>query len=340
MKSEAAQIFYHSRMSELTLMLRALCVRDLPILAYHRIYDVVDEAKYPFDIDLISASSAQFRWQMNYIKRHFTPINFGILVAATEGKAKLPRRPIIVTFDDGFEDNYTHAFPILKEFDVPATVFLSTGYIGQPGTYWWDRLAYIINHIPPCTLSIPEFKFAITVGGDIAARRRGLHDFIWNVKYLSNPARIRVCAEMDELYGSYFVGEDLHMSRPMNWDQVREMAAAGIEFGSHTVTHPVLTSLTPAEIRHELAESKREIENRLQTSCDVISYPVGRSFAFDDNITVIARECGYRLGVSYCRGGNNMQTLEPFGLRRVSVERFVKPAQFSSMLSLPELFLA
>lgn len=338
MKAEAAQVFYHSRMSGLTLLLRSLCVHDLPILAYHRIYDVADDAKFPFDIDLISASSAQFRWQMRYIKRHFTPITFATLIDATEGRVKMPKRPIIVTFDDGFEDNYTHAFPILQELGVPATIFVSTGYIGQEDTFWWDRLAYIINHIPPCTLSIPEFKFSVTVAGDIAARRRTLYDFIWNVKYLSNPARLQLCEAMEREYGRYFARKDLHMSRPLSWEQVREMAAAGIEFGSHTVTHPVLTSLTPAEVRYELGESKRTIEQQLQKPVDAVSYPIGRSFAFDKSVVAIACDLGYRLGVSYRRGNNSMSTLEPFGLRRISVERFINHADFSSMLSLPEIF--
>ena len=340
MRQEVANIFVTTRMAKAALFLRSLWLDELPILAYHRICDVPDESRFPFDVELISASMENFVWQMKYIKRNFSPITFADLIRALDNQAPLPPKPIIVTFDDGFDDNYFCAFPILKELNIPAMFFIATDYIGKEKTFWYDWLAYIVLHLPPsCTLSLGDVHSPIVIKGDIKARRALLHTILEYLKQVPDSRRIKILNKINEEYGQHYAGNELSLSKPMSWEQVREMADAGMEFGSHSVTHPILSHLSDSEIRMELTVSKQVIERRTGRPVEVIAYPVGGAFAFDERVRVMTEQAGYRLGVSFVPGVNNVGTLEKFALKRIPVARHVDEPLYISALSFPELFL-
>src|SRR5579863_6872388 len=155
---------------------------DIPILAYHRVWDIRDEDAFPFDVELVSACTADFRWQMEYVRENFDPITFGKLLQILDGEMRSPPRPIIITFDDGFDDNFQNAFPILDALDVPATIFLSTGYIGGEQTFWYDRLARLILQAPPNELTISGLTAPVWLLGDIASRRQALRSVMAELK--------------------------------------------------------------------------------------------------------------------------------------------------------------
>lgn len=340
MRAHAASLFFYSRMTHLTSFVRSMWRRDLPILTYHRVCTVEEEARYPFDIELVSASVSDFTWQMEYISRHFTPITFGYFIKAARGEALLPAQPIIVTFDDGFADNYENAYPILKRLSIPATIFLAADYIGRSQTFWYDRLAYLINKVPPCTWNIPELELILQISGEVSARRPALHLLLERMKSVPNETRLKVLSRVDKVWGHLCEGPDLALSRPLDWEQVREMSADGIEFGSHTLTHPILTKLDDETLQHELQESRRLIESHVKQKVEVIAYPVGRRFAFDVRVISAAQSAGYQLGVSCVRGTNRLESLDPFCIKRLVVERFIDRAQYAATLSLPEVFSA
>ena len=116
------------------------------------------------------------------------------------------------------------------------------------------------------------------------------------------------------------------------------MAAAGIEFGSHTVTHPILSRVTPTQLAHELGYSKSRIESELGRPVDVIAYPVGREEGFDDAVRKAVAEAGYKLGVSYVQGCQSPAEWDPLAVRRVHVERDTTAEYFRSMMAAPTIF--
>jgi peptidoglycan/xylan/chitin deacetylase (PgdA/CDA1 family) len=124
----------------------------------------------------------------------------------------------------------------------------------------------------------------------------------------------------------------------LSWESVQEMAQAGIEFGSHGVTHAVLSNLDQSELRHEIFDSRRLIQQHTGQDVEVIAYPIGKPGSYDERVIRIARECGYRMGVTYESGTNLMTSVDPFRLRRVPVERFVSQRRFEAMLCFPRLF--
>lgn len=317
--------------------IRSVCQADIPILAYHRVWDVTNEDQFPFDIELVSASVADFGWQMNHVRMNFSPITFKTLLRILDGEEEAPPRPVVITFDDGFDDNYQHAFPILNALGVPATMFISTGYIDGERTFWYDRLANLLLRTPHASLDFEEFGGPIELG-DIQSRRRVIGRVLTELKRMPNTRRLEVLERLEVRLGLSQFDLDAFQSHPMDWNQVREMAAAGIEIGSHTVTHPILSNLTDEELRFEMVESRRTIERQIGQPVEVISYPVGGRAEFNERVQQAARDAGYRLGASYIPGTNPLANLDRFGLRRQHVERFTTRSYFASMLGLPELF--
>lgn len=316
---------------------RAACRQHLPVLAYHRVLDVARDDDYPFDLELISASIDSFAWQMDYVRRNFDPITFRHLVRAIDGEEKLPKRPVIITFDDGFDDNYHSAFPILSAHGIPATIFLATGYLDGPRTYWFDRLVQLLLAMPAGPLVVPASSEPLWLPHDRAGRRLTARRVLEVLKRIPNELRLEWLRRIEQEHGTCADPEDLR-SRPMTWNHVREMALDNIEFGSHSVTHPILRQVSDPDLRVELVESRRAIERELGRTCDVISYPVGREVGFDDRVQHAARGAGYRLGVSYLSGSNRLPIETHFALRRLHIERDTDRAWFAAMLQLPDLF--
>lgn len=311
---------------------------DIPILAYHRVWDVADEDSFPFDVELVSASIADFAWQMEYVRLNFNPITFRTLLRIIDGEEQPPPRPVIVTFDDGFDDNYRHAFPILAARDIPATIFIATGYVDSDRTFWFDRLAHLILSAHPQTLHVKGLAEPVPLPAAANARRATLGRLLEHLKQVPNELRLEILRHIDAVLGAGDFALDAQESQPMNWNQVREMAAAGMEFGSHTVTHPILANLGDDDLWFELTESKRVIEQQTGRTVQVIGYPVGGATAFDERVRHMARGAGYRLGASYISGTNLPQNLDHFGLKRLHVERYTSRAYFAAMLNLPEVF--
>ena len=312
----------------------------LTILAYHRVLDVENEDSYPFDIDLISASTAGFREQMRLLRRHYNPITFATLLDHQRTGTPLPPGAAIVTFDDGFDDNFRNAFPILKETGVPATIFLTTSFIDGQRTIWFEALAYRVMCAPPTTVRLAaQPGVSIEVRRDRSSRRRVLHSLLEVLKRVPNRERLALLADLERQLP---VGEDLaayRASQPLSWAQIREMSREGIEFGSHSVTHPILSMLTPEELRFELETSRQRIEVETGRPVHVLAYPVGGRNAFSPDVKRAARSAGYELGVSYLRGVQDPSNWDPFEIRRIHVERYIDMRMFAATLALPEAFI-
>jgi len=315
--------------------LRALMQSELPILAYHRVVDMGPEVEFPFDPELVSATPADFREQMNYVTTHFDAVTFRDVLAYIDGGSTLPARPIIVTFDDGYLDNYTHAFPILRELNLPATIFVSTGYVGAQDTYWYDHLAYAIYRAAAGTFVLGTTRFQLD---DVASRRRAAADAIRFLRGVPDAVRRAHLVQLAERLDYSIRDEHRPLSRPMEWSQIVEMHEAGIEIASHTVSHPALSQCDDETLAFELWESRRELESQLGVPVEVIAYPFGGPGEYDERVMRSAARSGYRLAASYTSGRNPFATLAAYELRRLHVERYTDLATLASMLQLPQLF--
>ena len=194
----------------------------IPVLLYHR---VVPEA--PKDSHHgIWVTIQSFEQNLHSLKhRGYSPITFEQYQLFLNREFILPKKPVILTFDDGYEDNYTFAFPLLKKYGFPAVIFLAAET--KRRTNFWDA-------------DEPQVPL-------------------------------------------------------MNNEQIREMSGAGIEFGSHTVTHPNLSHCSPEQMRKELFESKKILEQLTGKKIISLAYPYG---AVNEHIKSLAAEAGYIFGIA------------------------------------------
>lgn len=320
-------------------LLRALpdlAGRQLRVLNYHRIFDAPGGADFPFDRGLISATPAQFREQMVHVKSHYDPIRFSDLFNWMEHRRALPKRPILITFDDGHADNYTHAFPILRELDIPAAIFVSTQYIDSGELFWFESVAHTIMEAKPGSYRLPG-NFGFMDISDAESRRKAIERVLAHIKTLDDAARVAVVAGLKTLMvpGS---PDDTALAGALTWDQIREMAKQGIEFGSHSVSHPILTKLDDATLAHELTSSLQTLKRELGTCLDVLAYPEGSTSAFNARVVDATRRAGYRLGLSYVSGTNLLRRFDPFGVKRMHIDASLPAVQFRALLAMPQLF--
>jgi peptidoglycan/xylan/chitin deacetylase (PgdA/CDA1 family) len=310
----------------------------LVVLAYHRVLPMPDAERYPFDLGLVSTTPEEFDWQMGVIKREFDPISLSDIASFVRGRFKLPKRPIVVTFDDGYEDNYTHAFPILKRHGVPATVFVTVGHIGTSNLLWHDWAAYLAlraQHGEIPTLNGPR---AVNAKVSVADRRLLVRQFLLFLKTQPHAKLLSMLAAMRAQHADAIRPDELPLARTLSWEQVQTMSESGVQFGSHTVSHSILIRLSPEELQRELLESKATLEARLNTPCDTIAYPVGRSFSYTPKILAEVGLAGYRVGLAYNAGTNWAHALDLFALQRQSVELDTTRDYFRAMATLPAWF--
>jgi peptidoglycan/xylan/chitin deacetylase (PgdA/CDA1 family) len=316
--------------------LRRVWRDDLRILAYHRVLDIDDLSRFKFDLAVVSASSAQFREQLDWIRRRFHPVTFREVIAALDGGPPLPADAMLITFDDGYEDNYRIAFPILREFGMSATFFVSTGHIDSGRPYAYDWLVYMICTAAADRLSIPELRVEQRLPASLVERRRIAEHVLEAVKRADDATQRAVIAKLER---DWNLPRSPHPDcRPMTWDALAEMQDAGMEIGSHGVHHRMLAKLADDELEHELVASKAALDARLGRPAEVISYPVGGADAYDARVMDAAARAGYRAACSYVGGTNVRGAMSRYALNRLAVERDMDKAWFAAMVAVPEVF--
>lgn len=316
--------------------MRSWLHKDLRILAYHRITPLPDPDSYEFDLELISATPEGFREQMAFIKRHYHPMRLSdVAVALNEGRG-LPTDAVVVTFDDGYNDNYHIAFPILHELGVPATFFVSTGHIdsGRPFAYDWLVHMILLTRAP--RLVLPELGLDLPMP-HLRTDRRVLAALVLDrMKELGALAQSEMTRRLETEWNisSETTPPDC---QPMSWDQVREMYAAGYEFGSHGVHHRMLSKLPQPELEYEVFHSRDTLYRELGPSMLHMSYPVGGARAFDQRVIETTRDAGFELACSYISGTNAQRDFNRYALYRLAVERNMGTGWFAAMLAMPSL---
>jgi len=316
--------------------LRTFLRSEVRILTYHRVLDLPDESAFTFDLSLISASSEQFREQMRLVKRRFHPLRFDELASLLEAGRPLPRNAVIVTFDDGYDDNYRVAFPILRDLDMPATFFVSTRHIDSGMPYAYDWLVHMLCVTRADTVDLPEvnFRHAIPVG--LAQRRELAADLLDELKWLDDAQQGAIIARLER---EWSMPRTPHPDcRPMTWTQLAEMDAAGMEIGSHGVSHRMLAKLPAADLHEEVFESKRMLEQQLKRPAAAISYPVGGSNAYNGQVIAAVESAGYKMACTYIAGTNRLPLQAIYALNRLPVEREMNLAWFTGVLVWPEFF--
>jgi peptidoglycan/xylan/chitin deacetylase (PgdA/CDA1 family) len=336
LRGQLGELCYSSGLLHSLQRVRSWLQKDLRILAYHRVLPLPDPATYEFDLELISTPPERFREQMLLLKQRYNPMRLSDVAAALNAGKQLPADAVVVTFDDGYDDNYNVAFPILRELGVPATFFVSTGHIDSGRPYCYDWLVHMILVTGVSQLVLPELGMDVTLPADRQARRAIATDVLCRMKELG---ALKQAAMIQRLEEKWQLPSDTAPAecRPMSWDQIREMHAAGFEIGSHGVHHWMLSKLPQAELESEVRDSKAALERELGSMPLLMSYPVGSTRAFDERVIDITRDAGFQLACSYMSGTNPQPVSNRYALNRLAIERNMGKGWFASMLTMPHL---
>jgi peptidoglycan/xylan/chitin deacetylase (PgdA/CDA1 family) len=291
--------------------------RDLLlVLNYHRIGNSDDDL---FDPGVFSATQDQLNEQISYLKRHVSLVTLQEAVAFVDGtiNEKSKRCRVLITFDDGYLDNYQVAFPILRSHGVQGVFFLVTSLVGSCYVPWWDHIAYVIKTARQRQFCL-RYPAELVVDVDKNGMMTSLRNVLGLYKRPENTEPPRFIQELrEEAKGNDLPGT---MRRFLNWDEAREMISGGMTIGSHTHTHHVLSQLGPDQQRRELAQSRILLREQLGIEADTLTYPVGGSSSISDQTHVFAREAGYRVAFT-CYGGTNARgSTHPYSIKRVNVE--------------------
>ncbi len=305
--------------------------QDVRILIYHRVVS----PQRAYDPAYVSATPEQFTRQLDHVARDYDVLSFTDLLDTYNGRQKLPKRPLLITFDDGYADNYTFAFPALKHRNLSAAFFVTTDHIGQRELFWFDKIGFLLQKTREQSWTLLDGR---TI--DLADRNHPslLKELLLILKAFPNEMRLAQMRILEEatLDGTETIDP---INFPMTWDQLREMNDGGMEIYSHTCTHPVLSTLEEEDdIRRELARSKEQIEKRLGNACTVFAYPVGRRTSYDERTLRIVEECGYELACINVSGTNDLTTADKYELYRIPVDDFQNDASFKSLVAQPQWF--
>lgn len=286
---------------------------------YHRIADE------PLDHWRIAVSPARFEEQLSVLRRtrHPLPLNDFVRRLLTN---TLPPNAVALTFDDGYFDNLSAGKPRLAAADIPATVFLTTGFVGRPGEYWWDELVTILltgtgpQHFELSTSDeTMSFNLGLENGveSDASSGRRAALTTIWRLlRCLEDGQRE---AMMIQLRSKFVTNHHSNKGRAMTCDEVRALISDGlVTIGAHTVTHPVLSSLKDEASRHEILESKRACEAMIDQPVTSFAYPYGD---FDERARDAVKFAGFIFACS-TQQGPVVGTSNLFTLPRINVQNW------------------
>jgi peptidoglycan/xylan/chitin deacetylase (PgdA/CDA1 family) len=276
------------------------------VIAYHRIYP--EEGPYPSPTGL-SLSPELFEKQMKYFAENYEVLSLDKLINAFRAR-KFPKKSVAITFDDGYKDNFLNAYPILKRYEIPATVFLTTNNIDGEGAFWYDEISYAILHtsvdridlggLGSYSLKTRQHK---TLAKNVISRKLGLLPD--EKRRLLKEKLLQLCDV--EIAG---LGRTLFLS----WDEVKEMNDNGIAIGAHSVSHPSLTDIPLAQAKIEILQSKDRIEKKLQREITAFAYPFGNHNA---EVASIIKEAGFKCALAVDHYGLVGSKDDIYSLRRI-----------------------
>lgn len=283
----------------------------LRVLTYHRIGEPAETPD--LDPTLVSATPAAFARQMKHLVRWYRPVRLVDVLEAFTGGRPLPPRAVHVTFDDAYRDFAEVAWPVLRELDVPVTLFVPTAYPADSAKrLWWDRVHRAAVAAP-----------AVEPGGlGRPAMARRIRSFLRELPH----------DDAELLVSRWCEGRDEHASenRPMlDWDELRALHAQGVAMGAHTEHHVSLTRVGEQRARAELAGSLRALRREIGDVPEVVSYPYGM---YDDRVVHVARAEGFVLGFTCDDGLSRPGAVDPLRLRRTNITPRTTPKVFAARM--------
>lgn len=277
------------------------------ILMYHR-FSESRQAGY--------TSRENFEEQLRYLKQYHTVLTLNDIVSARLEQKPVAPNAVVLTIDDGFLDFYSIAFPLLQQYQLPATLFVTTGFINGDLWLWPDKVSWLlaVNAEPKRNVVIGSLELA---PGAFSAHRvaetwQRLIDYLLTV---ADAEKHRLIAELSQQLLVELPARAPDHYQACSWQQLREMQQAGIEIGGHTVTHPSLGQVPEAEVRREIEGCRDMLIEHLGEQARPFCYPNGTVADFTPFVKRVVEESGFIAAVTAfddCEGTNDRFAMRRF----------------------------
>lgn len=289
-------------------------INAVNIILFHRI-NVLKNDKWD-----LAVTPYHFEQIISYLKENYQILRF------TDDISHIDRPSVVITFDDGYEDNYLNAFPILKKYNVPATIFVTTENIDSDKEQWWDRLTHMFfyNSNLPKYIDYLGKRYWLENEYDKTKALRTVHK---NLLAQPNKNREYSLLKIEELLR--IEGDNICLGKSLTSDEIRDMDRSGlITIGGHTVTHTNLAAETVSKQYYEIVDCKKTLENIVEHEINVFSYPFGKDEHLSVTIEDTLKKCGFkRCAVNYkglVKENDNLFYLKRNAVWGVDLKKFIK----------------
>jgi peptidoglycan/xylan/chitin deacetylase (PgdA/CDA1 family) len=265
--------------------------------------------------------------------RNWNPVSLTQIRNSIDKNIPLPDRAVHISFDDGYRNNLTLAAPLLAQYNIPATIFVTTNLINSHNQLVWAiELHELLVVLPDSSISISGQTYPLPpcttpqrtqLALEIVNRVKRLP--IVEREFLLQYLRSRVEIDFSPLWKR-------ELYEFLNWDELRLLQKQGIEIGAHTLSHPILSELDADVLEREIRESKECIERELGVVCDAFAYPFGSGNDFSDRVIDVIRRVGFNLAFTLqeCR---NAVKLDAMRIHRICINREHSLASFRTLIS-------
>ena len=296
----------------------------LRVLTYHRVDE--PDAHPWLDPGLISASPEVFAMQMKYLAANYEPVAAADVIHALEnrGRHHLPRRAVLVTFDDAYCDFAEYAWPVLKQYQIPALLFVPTAFPDHPErVFWWDRLFHALRTTSVGEMASPVGRLSLST----MAQRDQAYKLIKT--YLKTVHHHKALEDVDRMCTE--LGVAPWQNRILSWNSLRNLAGEGLVLGGHTQNHPIMSCITPGELEQEVRGSLDDLQRESGIVPSTFAYPSG---LYNDEAVNMVRRAGIKLAFTTERGINHVGRADPLRLKRINVgSRTTLPVLRAQLLS-------
>ena len=269
-----------------------------------------------------------FEAQMRYLSRRYRIVPLSQMCREIRDKVQV-QPTVAVTFDDGYRDLYTYAFPVLRKYRIPATIYLVGKCMETGEALWYDRIFAAVATLPAGHLEVDNAGRRVFVLDSETARQRAAWEIICYLRTIPDVQRRQWCSEFERQVG---MPEGELSNRMLDWVQVKEMWCQGVAFGAHTMTHPSVARLDSVALEYELGESKRMLEEGLKEPIQDFAFPFGKPQDVSLSAVDSLKRYAYRSAVTTVEGVNSGGT-DLFALRRLQIGDDPSLANFAFTLS-------
>ena len=260
-----------------------------------------------------TVSQDRLRGHLRFLTQRFPITTLAEAADLLNGERPLSEDTMVISFDDGYANNFTAAWPVLRQESVPATIFLTTGFLdGMP--LWFDVARRKLEAIHRQGGDQPQELVQILPTREVEwSARFWVNRMVNRLKYMPEEERHACVAALD-----HFESSAAEAQPAMLWSQVRQMQQNGIEMGGHTVSHPILSTLPPERQEEEILGCWNRIKEASGVAPTTFAYPNGSIGDYDRSTLEILEASGFRAATT-TRRGSNRPGCNPYTLRRIGV---------------------